>query len=229
MVYYMLVFLLVFLIFIFPIQVICIQRKSWLKYGRFMNKIWSFIVSPLTGHIIVSKNRRYAKQHKGPVLIVANHSSYVDIPIMVWTYPTDMVFMGKAELGKLPIFGYMFRSLYITVNRSSRMDSYRSFKKAQELIQQGKSIMIFPEGTIPEDGVRLGEFKSGAFALAVSEKIPILAMTIIGSRQALEDPTIFRARPKLIRVIYHEPIIVTNQTEEELKQQVYHLIDSTLP
>jgi len=227
-IWYVFIFLLVFFTLIFPFQAIFIQRKKWQPYANFMNRIWAFIVCPLVGHWIFVRQRKNFRKCSYPVLLVANHSSYIDIPILMWTLPFDARYIGKAELGKIPAFGYMFRKLHIPVNRSSKIDSYRAFKKASEFLEQGKSVVIFPEGTIPDTPNQLGEFKNGIFALAVKHKVPVLPVSIIGSRYAFEDPTIFRAMPKKIQVIVHEPIFITQQTEEELKTQVFQLLSTTL-
>lgn len=227
-VWYVLIFLVVFFTLIFPFQLLFLQRKKWYRYANFMNRIWAFIVCPLVGHWIFVKNRKHFHMAKRPFLIVANHSSYIDIPILMWTLPFDARYIGKAELGKVPLFGYMFRKLHIPVNRSSKTDSYRAFKKASECLEQGTSVVIFPEGTIPETPHKLGDFKDGAFTLAVRYKIPVLPVSIKNSRYAFEDPTVFRAMPKKITVFIHEPILITNQTEQELKSEIYQLLSQTV-
>lgn len=186
------------------------------------------MVCPLVGHWIFIKNKKYFKAIEGPFLVVANHSSYIDIPVLMWSLPFDARYIGKAELGKVPIFGYMFRKLHIPVNRSSKIDSYRAFKKAESFLKQKISVVVFPEGTIPNTPCQLGEFKEGAFALALRHKTPILPVSIIGSRYAFEDPTIFRAMPKKITVVVHEPITINTQTEQELKHQIYYLLSNTV-
>jgi 1-acyl-sn-glycerol-3-phosphate acyltransferase len=227
-VWYVFIFLFVFFTLIFPFQALFIQRKKWHGYANYMNSIWAFIVCPLAGHWIFVKNRKNFKKSKRPFLVVANHSSYIDIPILMWSLPFDARYIGKAELRKIPAFGYMFRKLHIPVNRSSKIDSYRAFKKASEFLENGKSVVIFPEGTIPDSPDQLGEFKNGVFALAIQHKVPILPLSIIGSRCAFEDPTIFRAMPKKVTVIVHEPVIITNQTEQELKSEIYQLLSNTV-
>lgn len=227
-IWYAIIFLLVFFVLIFPFQVLFIQRKQWHPYANYMNRIWAFIVCPLVGHWIFVRNRKNFKKCQYPVLVVSNHSSYVDIPILMWTLPFDARYIGKAELSKIPAFGYMFRKLHIPVNRSSKIDSYKAFKKASQFLQQNTSVVIFPEGTIPDTPNRLGTFKEGAFALATQYKIPILPITIIGSRYAFEDPSLFRAMPKKIEVIVHEPVFVNHQTEHELKNHIFQLLSDTL-
>lgn len=227
-IWYVFIFLLVFFTLIFPFQVLFIQIKKWQAYANYMNRIWAFIVCPLAGHWIFIKKRKNFKVVKQPFLVVANHSSYIDIPVLMWTLPFDARYIGKAELAKVPAFGYMFRKLHIPVNRSSKIDSYRAFKKASEFLQKGKSVVIFPEGTIPDNPHQLGEFKNGVFALAIQHKVPVLPVSIIGTRYAFEDPTVFRAMPKKITVLIHEPVLITTQTENELKTYIYQLLSTTV-
>ncbi|MDW8301027.1 MAG: lysophospholipid acyltransferase family protein [Bacteroidia bacterium] len=193
-----------------------------------MNRVWSCIVCILVGHWVFVKNKKNFKVSKKPFLVVANHSSYIDIPILMWALPFDARYIGKAELGKVPIFGYMFKKLHIAINRSSKIDSYRAFKRAAQFLKEGTSVVIFPEGTIPENPHQLGQFKEGAFALAIQKKVPILPVSIIGSRYAFEDPTRLSAMPKKITVIIHEPITPTTQTEKELKTYIYNLLSKSV-
>src|SRR5690606_35627690 len=110
----------------------------------------------------------------------SNHTSILDsmlIPLIHKHHP--LVFVGKDELSKLPIFGPIYRKICITVDRSDTKSRTRVFKLAQERINQGSSIVIFPEGGIPNDeSVILEDFLEGAFMIAISTKVPVAVYSI---------------------------------------------------
>src|SRR4051812_41741648 len=102
-------FVVVFAI-LFPFFCLFVQRESWKKYGHFLNKIWAhtvfmfcFLPTKIEWHFKPDKKKQY--------VYCANHTSYLDIPTMAYALPGYNVYIGKASLGKLPLFGYMFRNL----------------------------------------------------------------------------------------------------------------------
>ena len=97
-------------------------------------------------------------------MLVANHTSMTDIMLMLIAVKNHpFVFVGKKELVKIPIFGFIYKRVCILVDRKSSKSRYEVFERAQKRIQQGLSICIFPEGGVPDESVLLDEFKDGAF------------------------------------------------------------------
>ena len=100
-------------------------------------------------------------------MLVANHTSMTDIMLMLIAVKNHpFVFVGKKELAKIPIFGFIYKRVCILVDRSNSKSRYQVFERAQKRIHQGLSICIFPEGGVPEEHVVLDEFKDGAFRIA---------------------------------------------------------------
>ena len=119
-----------------------------------------------------------------PYVVVCNHQSLADIPL-ISNLPWEMKWMGKAELFRLPIIGWMMRlSGDIPVDRKSTRSGVVAFAKARQYLEQSCSVIIFPEGTRSVDG-RVRQFNDGAFHLAIRAKAPILPLVIEGSRDCI--------------------------------------------
>jgi len=159
-----------------------------------------------------------------------NHFSYLDIPAMGLNR-LNAIFVGKNEISQVPVFGYMYRKLHITVNRSSMKSRSESLKQSLTAIDEGKNLVIFPEGGIVtlKDPV-MGKFKDGAFRVAIEKQIAIVPVTIPHNWVIL-PPDQFLLRWHPLTVVFHEPIETAGLTlndVEELKKKVFHRINHEL-
>ncbi|NND15700.1 MAG: 1-acyl-sn-glycerol-3-phosphate acyltransferase [Eudoraea sp.] len=107
-------------------------------------------------------------------MFIANHTSMLDIMLMLKCTRNPFVFVGKKELVKIPIFGFFYKRASIMVDRESRKSRTGVYLRAQKRLATGLSIGIFPEGGVPDESVLLDAFKDGAFSLAIEHKIPIV-------------------------------------------------------
>jgi len=122
-----------------------------------------------------------------PRIYMTNHQSFFDIFGLLASLPVDFKFILKQELMKIPFLGpAMRRAGYIGIERDDPRKAVESMKQAAERIQQGASVLIFPEGTRSPDG-RLQDFKKGGFSLAVKAGCDIVPIGIKDS---------FRVAPK---------------------------------
>lgn len=219
----------VFFLVIFPFHfLLLLINARWAhNLSHRLNQLWGVVILYPTGVWLKSENRKKVDP-KGVYIFAPNHSSYLDIPICNVSILTSFRFIGKAELNKLPLFGYMFKRLHIPVNRGSITDSYKSFVAAKEKLQEGTSVLVFPEGTIPDKKkVTLLRFKDGAFRMAIENQVPIVPMTILGADKAFPDDGTLLLYPTRVRVIYHDPIDTSGMTVDDapaLKRQVYAII-----
>jgi len=121
---------------------------------------------------------------RNPYVVVCNHQSLADIPF-ISNLPWEMKWMAKEELFRIPLVGWMLRwSGDIPVNRTNARSGAQALIKAQQVLAQKCSVMIFPEGTRTTDG-RVRKFSDGAFHLAIKAKVPILPLVIEGSRDCI--------------------------------------------
>lgn len=122
----------------------------------------------------------------GPVVVISNHQSYVDIPAIFSIMPFQLGFVAKAELDKIPVFNkWILRIRGLLIDRGDARASLRTIAEGVELVKQGFSMAIFPEGTRSR-GPEMGEFKAGSLKLATKAGCPVLPITISGSYKLYE-------------------------------------------
>mgnify|MGYP006160739975 FL=1 len=160
-------------------------------------------------------------------MLVANHTSMTDIMLMLIAVKNHpFVFVGKKELAKIPIFGFIYKRVCIMVDRSNSKSRYAVFERAQKRIHQGLSICIFPEGGVPEEHVVLDEFKDGAFRIAIEHGLPIVPMVFFDNKKRFSY-TFFSGSPGRMRAKIF-PIIETKgktlEERHELKKEVRQII-----
>src|SRR5690606_31230338 len=103
-----------------------------------------------------------------PYIIYPNHTSILNITALTYLCPQKFSFIGKVELMKNPVTRIFFKSIDIQVNRQSKISAFKAFKRATELLKEGKSVVIFPEGKIDKEFPPvLHKFKAGAFKMAI--------------------------------------------------------------
>jgi 1-acyl-sn-glycerol-3-phosphate acyltransferase len=143
-------------------------------------------------------------------------------------------FLGKAEILKYPIVRTYFKALNIPVYRKDKTKAGQALVQAKKAMEDGWSIVIFPEGTIPESNIpQMLPFKNGAFRLAQNLNVPILPLTFTQNFHLFSDPTqiLGPAHPGVVEVYIH-PYIATeeivNSSIEEISQKCYHVIEAPL-
>jgi len=125
----------------------------------------------------------------GSYIYMSNHLSNFDIPVLLAYLPVQFRWLAKAELFKIPIFGYaMQRAGYISINRFDRKSAIQSLNKVAEIIRNGTSVIIFPEGTRSQNQ-NIQSFKKGGFVLAVDSGVPITPMIIHGTWTIMQKKT----------------------------------------
>ncbi len=160
-------------------------------------------------------------------MFVANHTSMTDIMLMLLAVKNHpFVFVGKKELVNIPIFGFIYKRVCILVDRENSKSRFAVFERAQNRIQQGLSICIFPEGGVPDESVLLDEFKDGAFRIAIEHQLTIIPITFYDNKKRFSY-TFFSGSPGKMRAKVHAPISTTGKTMKDknlLNQEVRDII-----
>lgn len=141
--------------------------------------------------------------------------------------------MGKHELENGLVTGLFFRTVDIPVNRDSKMSSFRAFKKASEKLQEGVSLIIFPEGGISDHyPPQLCPFKNGPFRLAIELKIPVIPVSSANTWQILWDTGIKHgSRPGISKFKVHKPIETAHLSIDDadaLRDEVFEIMNNDL-
>lgn len=199
--------------------------------GHQLRKLWGRWLF-LCGFIRAKQYMEAPVDPSKAYVITPNHTSKLDIVTLTVKLKLDFNFMAKIELAQVPIFGIFFRTIDIAVDRKSARHSAMAYQKAKDqLIKDKKSIVIFPQGTIPTFTPKLGKFKDGAFKMAIETQTDILPVTIINNWKILPDYGGFHFRPGTVVQYIHTPISTKGMTEDDLpalKQKVFDIIASKL-
>lgn len=162
-------------------------------------------------------------------IMMANHQSYHDI-FVVSTIPLYAHWMAKQELFRVPVFGWILRWIgAMRIDRSSKLKTYTSVRDAVEQIRQGRTVLIFPEGTRSPNGELL-PFNKGAFSLAILSRVPILPITIKGTRSIMPKGS-YLVRPGAIEVTIDPPIETASlgaKDKDRLQEKVFSLMQANL-
>lgn len=204
------------IIIMFPFLLISILKETWYPYFFVMARIWAKFILYASGFYYKVDAKYEIKMDKS-YMFVANHTSMTDIMLTLAAVRNPFVFVGKKELGKIPLFGFFYKRTCILVDRNSSRSRMEVFNRAQKRLGQGLSICIFPEGGVPNDeSVILDEFKDGAFRLAIEHQIPIVPLTFMDNKRRFSY-TFFSGSPGLMRVVIHPPISTVGKTIENKK------------
>ncbi|MCW5910021.1 MAG: 1-acyl-sn-glycerol-3-phosphate acyltransferase [Cyclobacteriaceae bacterium] len=218
-------FLIFFFLFLFPIAF-----PSQFKWVGIFNRWWARVLFPLC-LLPYKVECRASLSRKSQYIFCPNHFSYLDIPVMGLN-PVNTVFVGKNDMEHIPLFGFMYRKLHITVNRSSLKSRMNTIIRSMQAIDEGKSLVIFPEGgVLTENPPQMIQFKDGAFRISIEKQIPIVPVTIPFNWIILSDRTPLRLHAGRVYVIFHAPVSpagYTLDTIEEYKKEVYMVIDTEL-
>lgn len=212
------------ILIMFPFLFLSILKETWYPYFFMMARIWAKCI--LIGMGFNTKVVFEQHPEKGrSYMFVANHTSMIDIMLMLSIVENPFVFVGKKELAKIPLFGFFYKRTCILVDRSSPKSRMEVFERAQKRLKQGMSICIFPEGGVPDESIILDEFKDGAFRLAIEHEIPVVPMTFYDNKKRFSY-TFFSGSPGQLRAKVHHFIETKGKSEikKTLKTEVRTLI-----
>ncbi|HET9486154.1 MAG TPA: lysophospholipid acyltransferase family protein [Chryseosolibacter sp.] len=226
--YGVIIFFILFVIFFFLLLIPVVFPKKFRLVGVF-NRWWAklmFILIAIPFKVVYKEKLNPKRQY----IFCPNHCSYLDIPTLALN-KHNTVFVGKNDMENIPFFGFMYRKLHITVDRAKLKSRYITLVKSLKAIDQGKSLVIFPEGGIVSKyPPAMGEFKDGAFRAAIEKQIPIVPVTIPFNWIILPSDQ-FLLHWKGLKVIFHEPIDPSIYTLKELhllKAKVKGIIENEL-
>ena len=214
------------ILLMFPFLVLfTISEKTYPQFFWMARNLWANVI--LYGMGCFPKIDWEQRLNKGEsYMLVSNHTSMLDIMLMLRVSKNPFVFIGKKELGNIPIFGFFYKRVCILVNRESSKSRTAVYRQAQKRLHQGLSICIFPEGGVPDESILLDEFKDGAFKMAIAHNIPIVPITFYDNKKRFSF-TFYSGGPGRLRVKVHK-FFNTDQLNESdkvgLREKVRNVI-----
>jgi 1-acyl-sn-glycerol-3-phosphate acyltransferase len=193
-------------------------------------RLWARLALALNGVTVTVTGTEHLPD--GPVIFMSNHQSNFDILSLLAAMPRQIHWIAKKELFEIPVFGpSMRRGGYIPLDRSDGRKALQSMDEAAATIHQGKSVVLFPEGTRTEDG-NLLPFKRGGFILARKAAVPVIPVTINGSGRVNPAGQI-RLYSGNINLTLHPPLVAPpelrrSEAENWMMEAVRKQIESVL-
>lgn len=222
--YYMMV--LIGILVVLPFIIVAVQRVEWYPFFFKCARFWArFILFTMGFRLRI--DYRYRPESHEQFIFCANHTSEMDIMTALAVLPNHFVFIGKKELGKIPLFGYFYKRSSILVDRSSFRSRKSVYEKARTRLNDGSTgVFIFPEGGVPDEKYLLAPFKGGAFRLSTELQIPIIPLTFVNHKERF--PYSFNyGGPGVLKVVVHPPVAPDPNGIEDvdrLEKEVYGII-----
>ena len=167
-------------------------------------RLWARLILLTTG--VKVRTRGLERLTPGATYVfVSNHQSIYDIPVIFWSLAYQIRIIAKASIGSFPFLGWHLRRTgHLLVDRRNP-DRNGILRRWRDLLQQGLSLIIFPEGTRSPDG-RVGRFKAGSFLLAIEAGLPVVPISVYGTRLVMPKGQL-TTRPGAASLVVHEPIV----------------------
>jgi 1-acyl-sn-glycerol-3-phosphate acyltransferase len=183
--------------------------------------------------IFIWSKKIYEVPHnrKKAYIFVSNHISYLDGPFLVKALRQPFRPLGKVEMGKVPVFGFIYRNAIVSVDRSSAANRAESVQILKSIINKGISVMLFPEGTFNMTTNPLKDFYDGAFRIAIETQTPVKPVLMLDAYRRMPYETLFSMSPGLNRLLFLDEIPVEGYTVEDigrLKDKVYAIMEKKL-
>lgn len=164
-------------------------------------------------------------------IFVCNHISYLDAAMIPKACRQPVRPLGKVEMSKVPVFGFIYRNAIVTVDRSSPANRAHSVRVLKSLINKGISVWVFPEGTFNMGTEPLKDFYDGAFRVAIETQTPVKPVLFLDAYRRMPYESLFRLSPGISRILYLDEIPVSGYTVKEvrrLKEETFALMERKL-
>ena len=231
--FYALIWFVFFTLIAFPFVIVS-SLFGRIAGGNFicsLAKIWADIWYFLLG--IRHQNIFESDYDPGKTYVfVSNHTSYLDIPCIFKAIRKQQFrVLAKADLKKIPVFGYIYNRGAVMVDRGNTTQRAQSVRALKKLLGHHVSVFIFPEGTFNETEEPLKSFYDGAFRISIQTQTPIKPMLFLDNYDLMNYRSIFSLKPGRSRVIFLDEISPEPYTLKELnvfKGKVYQEMDRKL-
>lgn len=221
-----LMFVLTMLIFMIPFLLFVYFKKDPKKSNRFIrySRVWMDVYLVLAGCPLTIRGRAHFEKGKN-YIVVCNHNALIDVPVSSPGIPGGNKTIAKAEMAKIPLFGLIYQTGSILVDRKNEKSRRESFTKMREVLDMGLHMCIYPEGTRNTSVEPLKPFHDGAFRLAQATGKSIIPAVIFNSRRANPPDKGFFLLPVKLSMHFLPPVqLIPGEPVEQLKSRVFELM-----
>jgi 1-acyl-sn-glycerol-3-phosphate acyltransferase len=199
------------------------------RISFFFIRLWAGIWSFLSGIRYEVHGLEYIDK-KNPYIYIFNHRSFLDAPVIPMSIPQELRALGKKELSKIPVFGYVVGKFAIWVDRTSTESRRQSVDRLIKLLENGKSVVVAPEGTRNNTSSTLLPFQKGAFRLSIETRIPVLPMAVIGADKIMKRGSLLLS-PGKVRIYFSQamsPPIQSETAASEFCEKVRNRVEAMI-
>lgn len=193
-------------------------------------RFWGDTWFPLI-FIFIKKIYEAPHNKSKPYIFVTNHISYLDAALLPKAFRQQMRPLGKSEMGKIPLFGLIYRNAIVSVDRTNAASRIKSIRVLKSLLNKGISVVVFPEGTFNFGNQPLKDFYDGAFRVAIETQTPIKPVLFLDNYRRMPTDSVFAMTPGKCRVLYLDEISVSGYVSadtKKLKEHVYGIMERKL-
>ncbi len=204
-----------------------IKSGNLIYYGcTIWADIWFFLIFIRHRNIYIeplNKSESY--------IFISNHISWMDAAIIPKTFRHPVRPLGKIEMARVPVFGFIYRNTIVTVDRSNPSNRAKSVQQLKAILRKGISILVFPEGTFNTTHKPLKDFYDGAFRIAIETGTPLKPVLLLDAYSRMHYRSIFSMTPGRSRAVFLPEISVDGLTLDdvgELKMKVFRIMEDAL-
>lgn len=221
-----LIFAITLLIILIPFLLFSYPYSDPKKTKRFaaLSRVWMGFYLPAIGCPLIVKGRKNFAPGETYV-VVCNHNSFMDVPISYPAIPGGNKTIAKIEMAKIPIFGLIYTTGSVLVDRKSETSRKESYLKMKKVLEMGLHMCLYPEGTRNLTDQPLKSFHDGAFRLAIDSGKAIIPSLIFNTRKVLPASKPFFLLPHKMEMHFLPPVPVQpGDTTQALKEKVYQIM-----
>jgi 1-acyl-sn-glycerol-3-phosphate acyltransferase len=228
-VYALIVFIATMLVVLLPIWLISLLKEP--LRARFLHPVfraWMGVYMPLIFCPVFRKGKHHFKKGENYIVVI-NHNSLMDIPVSSPWIPGPNKTLAKIEMSRVPLFGIIYKTGSILVDRKREGSRRESFARMQETLDLGIHLCLYPEGTRNKTTAPIQPFYDGAFLTAIKAQKPILPGVIFNTGKVLPHNSKGWARPMPVHIHFLEPIPTTGLTPGDagvLKEKVHKIMET---
>jgi 1-acyl-sn-glycerol-3-phosphate acyltransferase len=214
------------LIFFIPFFLFSYFLPDPKKTHRFiaLSRVWMTAFLNLIGCPLKKTGLHHFKSGQASI-VVCNHNSFMDIPISSPAIPSGNKTIAKIEMSRVPLFGILYKTGSVLVDRKSDLSRKESYVKMKQVLQMGLHMCIYPEGTRNKSAEPLKPFHAGAFRLAIETKCPIIPALIFNTRKVLPATKAFYAMPHPIAIHFLQPYYAEpDESVDAFKQRIFNVM-----